>query len=220
MRVFFRKHRLLIISGLLGLSAAAITYAAIAPYVETVSVVVAARDVEQYTAIRASDVKVMDMPLQGLPEGRFSSASQVVGNYAATRLVQGQIVLPGHIARGVTEIGLSFDLAQGERCVFIAAGPDRAVGGLVKEGELVDIVFTPRSTSFATSAGLADPPALGDIRVLRVCHDPSSRIMTGLVVLATKDEAETIARNLESCAVSILLAPRGKSGNTGTGVRE
>lgn len=211
----FRKHKLLIAAGLFGISAAIANYAAISPFVATAPVVVAARAIGEYERIDARDVRVTELPLKSLPASRFETPEGVVGSYALTRIVEGQIVLRGHVALESEEAGLSVGLAPEMRCVFVPASPERALGGHIREGERVDVVFTPRGGGYGGSGGPAAPSAVRSLRVLRVCVDPSSQTVMGVVLLAGREDAESIAHNIESCAVSLLLTPRDAWGTWG-----
>jgi pilus assembly protein CpaB len=195
-------------AALFGISAAVATNAAISPYVATGPVVVAGRDIEQFQRVEAADVRVQQVPMKALPKGRFSSEQEILGAYAASRIVEGQILLRGHVVQGESEAGLSLNLPYEMRCIFVPAGPERGVGGFVKPGELVDIVFTPRAGGYAGPGGAAAPATVRGVRVLEVCTEPSSRALAGVVVLTDARDAEAIAHNIESCAVSLLLAPR------------
>ncbi|HHY76518.1 MAG TPA: Flp pilus assembly protein CpaB [Firmicutes bacterium] len=209
MRTFFRKHRLLIISGLLGISAAAISHAAVSPYVVASPVVVAAREIRAYEPITEGDVKIVELPKKAVPKDHFADTGPLRGAYALSRILPGQIIMSGHVARGKGEIGLSVELEWDMRCVFVPAGEERAVGGLIKRGEMVDLVFTPKGASYVHSAGAGQSPlVVRGLPVVEVCRNPSSGDLLGIVVLARRAEAEEIAGSIETCAVSVLLAPR------------
>ncbi|HHY44581.1 MAG TPA: Flp pilus assembly protein CpaB [Firmicutes bacterium] len=208
MRTILRKHRLLIISGILGISAAAITHAAVSPYVVTSPVVVAARDIRPYESIEPGDLRIVDFPRKAVPKDHFSEAGSLQGAYALSRILPGQVVMSGHVARGKGEVGLSVDLEPDMRCVFVPAGEERAVGGLIKRGERVDIVFTPKGVTYAAIGGGQPSLIVRSLLVVEVCRRPSSGEFAGVVVLARKTEAEAIATGIETCAVSLLLAPK------------
>lgn len=207
----FRKHKLLLLAVLLGISAAIATYAAISPFVATAPAVIAVKEIGQYCRVGAGDVRVAELPLKSLPKTRFESAQDVIGSYAASRILAGQTLMKGHVTKGAREAGLSADTPSEMRCVFVPAGLDRAVGGFIKKGELVDAVFTPKSPAHGSFPGTAAPSPIRALRVLEVCSDPSSRGFFGVVVLARREDAEFIARCIESCAVSLLLSARDVS---------
>lgn len=208
MRSVLRKHRLLLISGILGISAAAISHAAISPYIVTSPVVVAAREIEQYEKIEPADLTVVSYPQKAVPKGHFADAGLLRGGYALSRILVGQVVLKGHVARGEDEVGLSAELEPDTRCVFLPAGYERAVGGLIKPGERVDAVFTPRSGAYASALGGEAVLVVRSLLVVEVCREPSSGQFAGVVVLAERTEAERMASSLESCAVNLLLSPK------------
>lgn len=209
LRTILRKHRLLIISGILGVSAAAISHAAITPYVLTSPVVVAAREIQAYERIEPGDLRTTDLPRKAVPKDHFSEAGLLEGAYALSRILPGQVVMSGHVARGKGEIGLSVELQSDVRCVFIPAGEERAVGGFIKRGEKVDVVFTPKGVTYAAAFGGGQASlVVRSLLVVEVCRRPSSGEFVGVVVLANRAEAEAIASSIETCAVSLLLAPK------------
>ncbi len=208
MRAVLRKHRLLLISGILGISAAAISHAAISPYVITSPVVVAAREIDQYEKIEPQDLTVVSYPLKAVPKGHFADAGLLRGAYALSRILAGQVVLKGHVARGEEGVGLSVELEPDMRCVFLPAGFERAVGGLIKRGEKVDAVFTPRGGAYASALGGEAVLVVRSLLVVEVCREPSSGQFAGVVVFAERTEAERMASRVESCAVNLLLSPK------------
>lgn len=209
MRTLFRKHRLLVISGILGISAAAISYAATTPYVVTSPVVVAAREIREYERIEPGDLRIVSYPRKAVPKDHFAETGLLEGAYALSRILAGQVIMSGHVARGKGEVGLSADLDPEMRFVFVPAGEERAVGGFIKRGERVDVVFTPRGASYAAAFGGGQASLIvRSLLVVEVCREPSSGAFSGVVVLARRNEAETIAGSIETCAVSLLLSPR------------
>lgn len=209
LRTILRKHRLLIISGILGISAAAISHAAISPYVVTSPVVVAAREIHEHERIEPKDLRVVNYPRKAVPKDHFAEPGPLQGAYALTRILAGQVVMSGHVARGKGEIGLSVDLEPDMRCVFVPAGEERAVGGFIKRGEKVDVVFTPRGVTYAATLGGGQASLIvRSLLVVEVCREPSSGAFAGVVVLAKRAEAEAIAGGIETCAVSLLLSPK------------
>lgn len=149
--------RLLLVAGLaLAIVAALGAYTLISqqappPPVErpTAPVVVAAVAIEARAAIGAADVKVVQMEAALVPAGALSDASQAVGRIATVALAVNEPVLASKfVAAGGTPFTV---LPPGEtlgpgtaeyRALSIAVPDANAVGGAVRPGDVIDIVFT------------------------------------------------------------------------------
>lgn len=206
MRIALRRHRTLLLALVVGAAAFALSFSVMSSYVRSEPVVVAVRDVEAYRQLSAGDVAVRELPAKAVPQGRLTKPADAIGRYARSRLVSGQIVMAAHLVAG--ETGLSYDLPPEQRGVFLPVPADRAVGGMVKQGERIDLIAVPRVYAGLGAAAGGAVTLARSLLVLEAVRDPSSQEFLGVVVLATPGQCETVAANLEEGTVYLCLVPR------------
>lgn len=168
-------------------------------------IVVTTKAVEAYSRLTASDVKIAEVPAQGIPLGALTSLEQAIGSYSIMPLVKGQPLQSGHVSQEKEEIGLSAYLPPETRGMFIPATAARAVGGLVKRGETVDVICASRGPAYGQTV------VFRDVRVTEVVRDKSSQEFQGALVLLSPAECEIIASNLENSNVYLSLVPRSSN---------
>lgn len=118
---------------------------------QTVSIVVAAKEIPARKAIEAADVVVRSVPIDDTnAQGVFSDATKVVGLVPSVRILIGQPIYANLLGAG-SQGGSLVILNPGEtigptsenwRAVSLTVPDDRAVGGLVRPGDTVDIFVT------------------------------------------------------------------------------
>jgi pilus assembly protein CpaB len=108
----------------------------------TKTLVVARADLALGSMITASDVTVIDFPLQAYPQGGFESIEEVVDRSLTQPILANE---PITVAR-TTEKGAGFGLAptipEGYRAVAIAVNQVSGVSGFVLPGSRVDVLLT------------------------------------------------------------------------------
>ena len=159
-----RRARLVLILGLLiALLAAGGTflYASSAaapsapPVLPTSPVVVAARELPIRTALAATDLKVVQMNQDVIPPGVFKDTKDLLGKVLIVPLSVGEPLLP---AKFVPEKSPTFTVfppgqqvspdqplppnTPNYRALSISVPDDKAVGGVLQPGDLVDILYT------------------------------------------------------------------------------
>lgn len=209
MKTLFRRHKVLLLSVLLGFCAFVSSYGALRGYLRSGPVVVAARDCEPYTGLAPGDVILAEVPASGIPRGALTAVSQVVGHYTRTRLVAGQMVLSGHITQDVGEAGLSYDLPQDSRGIFLPAPASRALGGMLRAGERVDVIVVQKGLAYSYGEALSPAfTAFSELLVREVVVDEGSGEFLGVIVLASQVDCEAIAQHLEHATLYLTLVPR------------
>jgi len=200
---------LLIVALVLGFSTSILSLTVLSTYIKTEQVVIAVRDIEPYQRISLKDVRLAEVPVKALAPSSVKRVESVLGAYAVSRLCAGQILMAGHVISGQDEIGISFDLPSYQRAVMIPATPSRAVGGLVKPGDRVDVIWTGKASGFYDENRFRGAiTVLKGAQVIEVVKDPSSKDLSGIVVLASPEVCESLAYYLESGPVYLTLAPR------------
>jgi Flp pilus assembly protein CpaB len=118
---------------------------------QTVTIVVALKEIPARKAIEAADVGTRSVPIDDTnAQGVFSDASKVIGLVPSVRILAGQPVYANLLGTG-SQGGTLVILDPGEvvtptseawRAVSMTVPDDRAVGGLLKAGDTVDVFVT------------------------------------------------------------------------------
>lgn len=105
----------------------------------TTSVVVAASDIDAGTVIASDQLKTVDVSEDQLISGAITDTSVVVGEAARVRIYEGEQVATGKVGAENDTEGLSGVVPVGMRGFAIGVEEVRAVGGLLRPGNRVDI---------------------------------------------------------------------------------
>ncbi len=116
--------------------------------INRIEVVVAVRAIPARTAIAEKDVAIRSVPLDETNiNGIYTDPRDVVGRLPAVTILQGQLITTNMLASTVQ--GGAFSILRPEetvspdseawRAISITVPPDLAVGGLLKEGETIDV---------------------------------------------------------------------------------
>jgi Flp pilus assembly protein CpaB len=140
--------------------------------VEMRQVVVAALDIPGRKAIAEDDLVMRSVPVDPVNETAFTGMEQVLGRVAAVPINAGQLVTPNLLASSeegatfsILDPGQEFDPSMPDlRAVSITVTDDRAVGGTLQPGQLVDLIATLNVTPIEeeTAEEPAASPADGD----------------------------------------------------------
>ena len=118
---------------------------------QTVTIVVAKREIPARKAIELDDVTVRNVPVDDTnAQGVFSDTTKVIGLVPSVRILIGQPVYANLLGTG-SQVGTLVILEPGEtisptsenwRAVSLTVPDDRAVGGLIRPGDTVDVFVT------------------------------------------------------------------------------
>lgn len=103
-----------------------------------VKVVVAAQDVPAHTVLRDQMLTEQTVPRDQLKGTEVTSKADALGKASKTGLVKGQ-----RLVKTDLEVpGLTNDIAKGKRAVAVPVDQLNALGGLLQEGDYVDVIFS------------------------------------------------------------------------------
>lgn len=153
----------------LALVSAVVTYAiasrAPAPdaSLETSAVVVATRDLAARTVVTADDVRIARVSADVLPEGALRDPAVAVGRVATQSIAKNEMLVPAKFAvgggggfavypEGQRPTGTTPDY----RAMSLSILDQNAVGGAVRPGDIVDIVFSIGYVPTALGTGTLD----------------------------------------------------------------
>lgn len=103
------------------------------------------------SVIEASQLEVKDVPIQGYPQGGFSTIQDVMGSVALLNLSAGDLVVsamlerqnPKNLGKGIsTGSTTALTVPDGKRAVAIPIGLVSGVGYAIKPGDYVDVLVT------------------------------------------------------------------------------
>lgn len=178
-----------------------------------VPVLVMARSVAAGQVIGAGDVRVAELGLApGVAVLGPDARDQVVGHMAVAPLAAGQVLAPGSVAPAPP-------VGPGEVAMSVAVPVEQAAGGMVRAGDLVEVIASPRTTAAAGEARAV--VLLGSVRVLAVsASSPDSSGAARLVVslAVPKADAPLLAQAAAGrIDLAVLGGPQQTQGTQGAG---
>ncbi|WP_104019238.1 Flp pilus assembly protein CpaB [Roseovarius nitratireducens] len=119
-----------------------------APEIETVDVLVAARDLKYGEKLEKDAVKSVKYPKSSLPEGVFTEATALFPEEARDprevlrSMVEGEVILAGKVTDPGEPAGIGSRLASGMRAFAIEVDAKSGVSGFLRPGDRVDVYWT------------------------------------------------------------------------------
>jgi pilus assembly protein CpaB len=120
--------------------------ASTAPGVKTVSVLVAASDMDLGAEVRREDLRAIQWPADAVPMGAFSNPDELVGRGLIQPVTQNEAFLPAKLAPMGAGAGLPPIIPEGYRALSVRVNDVVGVAGYVLPGTRVDIVATVNPT--------------------------------------------------------------------------
>lgn len=116
---------------------------AVAPKPETVSVVVAAADVNRGQTLLSEHLAHCDWPKEAVPEGAITDQSEVVDRTATVPLMKGDLLFDAKLAPRGAGRGLAAVIPTGMRAVTIQTpNVSTGVAGFILPGNKVDVLLS------------------------------------------------------------------------------
>lgn len=134
------------------------------------------------SVIVANQLSVKEVPVQGYPQGAFSTIENVVGSVALLNLSTGDLVVSAMLERSNSQdlgkqnsVGSTTALTvpDGKRALAIPIGLVSGVGYAVKPGDHVDILVTMEIKDSTGPAVIATALAAQDVLVLSIGGSPT-----------------------------------------------
>lgn len=109
---------------------------------QPVKIVVAAQDIPAYTVLKDQLLIEQTVNRDQLKGTELMSKSQALGKVSKVALVKGQRLATSDLS----EAGLANDIVKGKRAVAVPVDRLNALGGLVRPGDFVDVIFSVKVT--------------------------------------------------------------------------
>lgn len=182
--------------------------------------VVVKTNIPARSVIGASQLVVKDVPVQGYPQGGFSTIQSVVGSVALLNLSTGDLVVSAMLERqnsqnsgngNPTGSTTALTVPDGKRAVAIPIGLVSGVGYAVKPGDHVDVLVTLdiKDSSANSQAVPATTLAAQDVLVLSVGESTSgdkTKVDTKSYTLALSvPQAMVVTYGSEKGSLRLLL---------------
>lgn len=164
--------------------------------VETVTVVVAAEDIEMAAQLQRGMLTVTEWPARLVPEGAFSALTELplsrnFAPYASGFIARGEPILPGKLVQQPPRRVLSESIPDGMRAVSVSVTLESGVSGFVLPGDRVDI------TAYTRIEGRTGPDAWR-----------ATPLLKGVLVLAADQTfTELVEGALPAQTVTVAVTP-------------
>ena len=177
--------------------------------IETVEVLVAARDMKMGTVLAPEDVGRVRWPGDAVPAGYSADPSEVVGRGLLTPVSANEPLLSTKLARKEAGGGLAITIPEGSRAMSVKVDDVISVAGFVVPGSRVDVLATldqaARLSEPTTRVILQNVPvAAADQQVQK---DPQGEPVTVSVVtlVVTPEQGEKLALVASKGTIQLAL---------------
>ena len=120
-----------------------------APALPTTPVVVAAKDIDVATAVRADQLSVVQWPQDRSPKGGFVRLEEVAGRVTVLPVGAGEPILEPKLAPQGTPAGMTALVSQGKRAMTVKVDEASGVAGFVIPNNRVDVVVSINRGEFS-----------------------------------------------------------------------
>lgn len=193
----------------------AATPTASAPEPATISVPVAAVNIQRGTEITDDMVQMIQWPKDMVPDTMLTERDKLIGRITHSNLVAGEPIFEGNLG-GSNRV--SAMVPEGMRAYSIMTPNDASlVAGLIVPGDKVDVLFTDKNNNRAITGGGSTTPLLQNIEVLAMgkALDPdetrgkSSNDMRSVTLIVRPEMATKLALAQTTGTLHLSLRSEG-----------
>jgi pilus assembly protein CpaB len=120
-----------------------------APVLPTAPVVVAAKEVEVATALRADQLSVVQWPKDRTPKGGFTTVEELAGRVTVLPMGAGEPILEPKLAPKGTPAGMTALVTPGKRAMTVKVDEASGVAGFIVPNNRVDVVASINRGDFS-----------------------------------------------------------------------
>jgi len=172
--------------------------------VDTVKVVVAARDIQLGTQLLPQMLELVDWPRQSVPPGSFNNIADLLekpGNIPARvvrfTLQKGEPVLESKLAAVGAKAGLAAIVSEGKRAMTVSVNEIVGVAGFALPGNYVDILLNTQDERARGTDKRVSKIVLEHVLVLAIAQtskrdETTPRVVSAVTLEVTPEEAEKI----------------------------
>jgi pilus assembly protein CpaB len=176
----------------------------------TVKLVLASRDLDLGTLLRAEDVTLTDWP-GAVPPGSATKADDVVGRGVISKMFAKEPILDSRLAPKGAGGGFAATIPKGMRAVAVPVNEVVGVAGFVASGTHVDVLISGAPPTGAANLGTLTKTLLQNIEVLSAGQDfkkdPEGKPVAVQVVnlLVTPEQAEQLSLASHQTTIQLIL---------------
>ncbi len=167
----------------------------VTPGGETVSAVLASRDLGLGTVLEDSDLQVVEWPAEAVPMGLASSKEELIGRSLIAEVRANEAVLATKLADS-DQVGIIPLIPAGMRAVSVATDDVISVSGFVTPQTRVDVILVmqpPGSSDVMSKVILQNVQAIAAGEEIRKSEDGTPVSVPVVTLLVTPAEAERLA---------------------------
>jgi pilus assembly protein CpaB len=164
-------------------------------------IITAAHYLPAYTRLEPKDLQWREVPEEYLPKGALESAEEALGLVTLAPHASGEWVLFNKLARGSQSLAAA--IPEGQRAFTLGIDPISGVSGLLRPGDIVDVLLLNEEGSGGRSMAAT---LLQAVRVLAVGTQFAVDEKSGADSAATA----TLALSPEECELLLFAASRGR----------
>lgn len=190
--------------------------------IATTKVVVAARDLEVGTRLRADMLQLVDWPAGASLKEPFSASEKIYERVINTQVLRGEPIVAAKLAPPGEKGGLSAVLGQGNRAITVKVNEIVGVAGFALPGNYVDVMVNTSDDANRPVSKIV----LERILVLAVAQEVATgetkpRVVNAVTLEVTPSQAEQIdlARSIGSLSL-VLRSQSDKASIATTGARK
>jgi len=178
--------------------------------IATRSLVVAAKNLPEGTAIDRTALSVREWPVATVPAGAFYSTDSLIGRVTRVAVFEGEALVPGRLAPSGTGPGIEVKITPGKRAMALRINDVAGVSGLIQPNSRVDVLVNIRNEK---DGRLVSKLFMENMRVLSV-GTAVERDAQGKAIEAATAALEVTPQEAERLAIaanqgSIQLVLRG-----------
>lgn len=188
-----------------------------APEIPLQNVVVARSNLAMGTALKETDLIVIDWPEEMTPKGCYSSIPEISGRVLKTEVYEGEVILKSKLAPEGSKGGFACIIPTGMRALTVTVNTASGVGGFILPGTHVDVLVTV--PSLINKEESTTKIILEDIQVLAIDQDFERKdddpvLVQSVTLLVTPNQAEKLV--LASTEGKLQLSLRNDADHVNT----
>ena len=181
--------------------------------VVTQPVVVAGQDIPEGSVIDRIALRTVQLPVQMIPVGAFSSTDSVHGRVTRVSVFNGEPIVPGRLAPVGTGPGLELKIPPGQRAMAVRINDVAGISGLLQPNSRVDVLVTlpdgQNSNKQVAKLFMSNMLVLSVGTEIQRDQSGKSINATTVTLAVTPEEAERLAIAMNTGAIQLVLRGYG-----------
>jgi Flp pilus assembly protein CpaB len=205
-----QNNRILILATIMALISGTIIFSVLKSNSTRVSVLVARKEIPQYTQIEESMIEMIEIHPTGLIGVKQMKKEDIIGQYSLVPIYQGEQFLYEKFS--LSHVGNNYKgrLDSGSRGFFLTLAPSQTLGNTLRIGDKIDLIYVAKDSKHGYSFSKF---ILQNLEILDIKngnssgYDKNSHEIEGIVVKVTPVQAETLAYSIEHGNMYVVGTP-------------